>query len=207
MKGRKGPYNTPIHLLFAREYVANGGQGKKAVITVGMSEKSAAQRSSVWLKRDDVKAEIARLMAEADKRATMTAEDVISTYEAIADADIGDVCSWANEDEVVKETVEKDGKTIHQTIHRKGIVFTKPSRDLDPRTRRAIKRVAKTREGFTVEMHDKNAALGRLEAIKDMESVIVKHKHTGSVQFERRIIDSAEDAGEPDSTDQTDRDA
>jgi hypothetical protein len=52
------------HKTFAHAYVLNGGNGKAAAISVGVSEASAAVTANRWLKRSEVKAEVTRLSAE-----------------------------------------------------------------------------------------------------------------------------------------------
>lgn len=52
------------HKTFAHAYVLNGGNGKAAAISAGVSEGSAAVYANRWLKRSEVKAEVVRLSAE-----------------------------------------------------------------------------------------------------------------------------------------------
>lgn len=187
---------SPRAAVFAREYVASGMDAKAAAMAVGVEEERAAAAGSQMLNTVGVRAELEAIYAPALRKAQMTAEDIISEYEAIAQGDITDVISWANE-----ITYEEDG----QTVVIKGAVFTVPSHKLPKHVRRAIQEVRSTANGIVVKMHDKSGALAKLESIIQMPSAVQRHVHTGEgggpietrVTSIRRIVVYPDNDGEP----------
>jgi phage terminase small subunit len=179
--------------LFAREYIVDFN-GAAAAIRAGLPKRSARQRAHEMLQRDDVQARIGELLRVRAKEADLAADDVIGQYKAIALADITDVVSWCNDVET-----SADGKTIIM----KGVVFSRPSHELPPHVRAAIKAVKQTANGVQVEMHDKGGALAKLEAYLRMEGAVQTHRlvghDNGPIQATTRVIFEVVDPASPAS--------
>lgn len=84
--------DRPLNLRearFAAEYVIDLN-GEKAAIRAGYSQRTAIVQASQILTRLNVKAELARLLAERGRRTDITADRVLTEYAKLAFANMGD---------------------------------------------------------------------------------------------------------------------
>lgn len=198
--GRKAHVKlTPEDRLFVDEWFRNGFNATAAARTIFPMTKHPHQAGHARMKKPAVIDEIARRMSEMQDRADLETAEMIRLYENIARADITDVVKWFNAEEIVEE--EESGKKV--TIL-KGVVFTKPSDELPRSITCAIAEVWQTRDGIRVKMHDRNEALKRLEAFRELPSSVQRHEHTGPgggpiphevTKVERVVVDPANSNG------------
>lgn len=182
---------TPEDLLFCDEYMRNGFNSAAAVRNLFPHVGNEHQAGHRRLNKPAVAAEIERRMAEAQKAGDLETAEMIKLYEAIARADITDVVRWANVEEI-----QEDGKTVVL----KGVVFTKPSEELPRHVTCAIAEVWQGPNGIRVKMHDRNEALRRLEAFRELPSAVSRVEVTGRdggpiehevTKVERVVVDPA----------------
>lgn len=76
---------------FFDEWIANGRQGKKAALAVGIADGSAAQRASEWLKLPEFVEELARIDAKARAKSEITVEKQLERLNHIAGCDIAGI--------------------------------------------------------------------------------------------------------------------
>ncbi|MEQ8394997.1 terminase small subunit [Thalassobaculum sp.] len=177
--------------VFAARYAVNFN-ATEAAIEAGANPKAAKQTGHRWLQLDVVKKKVRAILAVRTAQADLDAEHVLGQYKAIALADITDVVSWCNE-----VTTSEDGKTVVL----RGVVFSKPSHELPPHVRAAIKSVKQTANGIEVVMHDKGGSLEKLEAYLRMEGAVKKHMLVGhdggALQATTRVIIEVVDPANP----------
>jgi phage terminase small subunit len=121
---------------FAREYATNGGNGEKAAIAAGYSEKTARQKAVAILKDPAVVAEIRKITEAGAKRAEITVERIMEELAVGAFADITDFVEW-------------DSKGVR----------LKASSQLDTLKRRGIVEVSETMNGVKIKLMNKLSAL------------------------------------------------
>lgn len=105
---------------FCKEYIKTGN-GTQAIKKAGYTVKNAnvaASKANVLLRKDKIQAEIHRLMAPAEKKAIMDAQEVMELFSAIArgevkdqfglDASLNDRLKAMNE--IAKRTVDIDNR-------------------------------------------------------------------------------------------------
>lgn len=91
-RSKKGPNGEDIDATrrasFLAHWLANGRNGRNSAIAVGVPEKSAATVASTWLKRPEMRAEIARIDNLALERANVTVERVVVELGRIGFVDV-----------------------------------------------------------------------------------------------------------------------
>jgi phage terminase small subunit len=134
-KERKEQPLDDRQMAFCREYIVDFNATKSA-IRAGYSPKSARTTSSRLLAKDNISAEIQRLIQERNKRTEVTADRVIAEFAKIAFADIKDVAEWRKNYVYLRDYNEVDGTLIAE--------------------------VKNTEAGIGVKLHDKMKALEAL---------------------------------------------
>lgn len=122
-------------LTFCREYIVDFNATQSA-IRAGYSERSARTTASRLLAKDNIQAEIRRLVDERNNRTEVTADRVIREFAKIAFADIKDVVEWKKSYVTMKEADRVDGTLIAE--------------------------IKNTENGIGVKLHDKMKALEAL---------------------------------------------
>lgn len=135
----------------------------------GYSEKTAYSMGHELLKKPEIAEAIQAAKDERAQRTEITVDRVLQELAAIAFANTRDVVKWGVkevafgfDDEGRRLPAEKIGDaTVVQYIPSP---FADPvnAEDLTPALAAAVKKVGLGQNGFTIEMHDKMAALARL---------------------------------------------
>jgi phage terminase small subunit len=107
---------TLLECKFAAEYVANGGNGIKAVKknSPGYADKPASSRAANLLKKNRVKAEIARLMAEVEKNAIMKADEAERILDSIIRANPKDYVTEIGAPKPLKDLTREQAWAIEE---------------------------------------------------------------------------------------------
>ncbi|OWY05159.1 hypothetical protein B6V75_03225 [Thioclava sp. F1Mire-8] len=84
---------TPKQAAFCAEYIIDL-DATKATIRAGYSERTAGQQGYNLLQREDVKAEVQRLMTERAERTKVTADEVINELAAIMRAKVSEIVGY-----------------------------------------------------------------------------------------------------------------
>lgn len=148
---------NPQHELFARALAAGGTLGD-AAIAAGYKPTSAPNTGHRLMQREDVAARVAELQQDVCEKYDVTADRVIKEIARIAFGDPRRVMSWAG------TRVERDQKSAGD-----GALALKPGHltltDSDDLTDDDVAMVAEvkvTKEGMSLKLHDKLAALEKL---------------------------------------------
>lgn len=159
---------NPKQKRFCAEYLIDLNAAQ-AAIRAGYSAKTARQIGQRLLTHVDIQAEISRGMKAREERTEITQDRVLQELAKIGFADARDVVNWG-----IKEVAfgfDDEGKrlppdqigdaTVVQYIP---APFVEPVNrdDLPPAVAKAVKKVALTTNGFTIEMHDKVGALQKI---------------------------------------------
>ena len=129
---------TPKQAAFAEAYVLLLN-GTKAAIKAGFAASSAAVTSAKLLKLPRVKAEIAKQQAKLANDFDMSPAKILGELSRIAFANVADYVQWTE-----------------------GTTTLNPSLSLTMAQSAAVGEVKQTRDGVSIKMHDKIAALDRL---------------------------------------------
>lgn len=125
---------TNKQMSFCLEYTLDFN-GKRAAIRAGYSVRTSMEQASRLLRNVKVKNEIQRLRTEIVKKIDVRVEDILSELELIAFSDITEFINY------------KKGKL---TLH----IPNNPTR-----SRRAIRIIQQSNNGFTIKMYNKQTAL------------------------------------------------
>lgn len=96
---------------FCKEYVVDYN-ATQAAIRAGYSEDSAGAQSHKLLKKAEIQLTISKLQNKASKRLEINQDMVIMEIANIAFADIGLICDWDDEGNLVLKDREKMGTAI-----------------------------------------------------------------------------------------------
>lgn len=129
---------NPKQLRFCQEYLVDLN-GTQAAIRAGYSAKTATAIGAEHLTKPHIQAEIQRLQQQRSERLEITADDVLKDLAAIAFTPITSVLTIA------------DGK-----------VTLKPSEEWSDDAHKAVENVRQSKDGFSIKMHSKLDALGKL---------------------------------------------
>lgn len=148
---------SSAHARFVREYLIDLN-GKAAYQRTYPSCKSdAAARAKAWqlLQREDVRAELAKLEEQQWRELEISERRVLRELAAIGFSNVADVLD-------VRQAGA--GYTEDDEFVPPGPRVSMPTdlRDLPRHVQAAVKKVAETKEGFRLEMHDKLTALEKL---------------------------------------------
>ncbi|OOY20873.1 hypothetical protein BMI86_10225 [Thioclava sp. DLFJ5-1] len=144
---------TPKQAAFCAEYIIDL-DATKAAIRAGYSERTAGQQGYNLLQREDVKADVQRLMTERAERTKVTADEVINELAAIMRAKVSDTLSWGTRPVTLKVGIAPIDLPYVDAID---------SADLSPETLAAVSEVSLSDKGaFKIKMHDKVAAIDKL---------------------------------------------
>ncbi len=177
---------NPRHELFAQER-AKGLSYAAAYVAAGFKPHTGnAYRLS---QNESVKARVIEILQGAAERSGVTVDRVINELAKIGFADIRRVVKWG---ESVAVRQEDDGDVV--VAHDVALLS---SAEIDDDIAGAIAEVRKTKEGLSVKLHDKRAAL--VDLGKHLGMFVDKQEITGpnggplQVQrIERVIVDPAE---------------
>jgi phage terminase small subunit len=129
---------NPKQLRFCTEYLLDLN-GTQAAIRAGYSQKTAASIAEQHLRKLEIQAEIQRLQAQRSQRLDITADHVLKDLAALAFTPITDVLSV------------EDGK-----------VTLKDSSEWSEEAHKAVESVRQSKDGFSIKMANKLAALEKL---------------------------------------------
>jgi phage terminase small subunit len=129
---------NPKQQRFCQEYLVDLN-GTQAATRAGYSFKTASSQSERLLRNVEVQAEIQRLQMQRSERLEITADDVLKDLAAIAFTPITEVLTIA------------DGK-----------VTLKPLEEWSDYAHKAVENVRQSKDGFSLKMHSKLAALEKL---------------------------------------------
>ncbi len=144
---------TPKQQRFVDHYLVDLN-ATKAALAAGYSEKTAKSAASRLLTNVNVRAEIDQRNATLATQLEVTRDRVINEIARIAFGDITDVIKWGRIKVAVSEATE-----IPEAVYDIDLV---PSDELSEDATRAIAEIRRTRDGVTVKMHNKLAALEAL---------------------------------------------
>lgn len=156
---RKGIGLTLRQTIFVKEYLIDQN-ATRAAITAGYSKKSAATQGHDNLKIPEIAAEIKKGFAAKLKRTRKRAENQEFTKER-----------WLQEVRTVALANMDDFATVEEIFtsngrrgKRSGYTGVRAvlSKDRAPRLGRAIKKLSETKNGISIELHSKQAALDTL---------------------------------------------
>lgn len=171
---------APLHARFVREYLTDLN-ARAAARRAGYSERSAHDTGSRLLQRDDVRAEIARLEEARWLRLDISADRVDRELAAVGFSNLADVLQVEEygfeeptapaapdapvpEGEQKAEGEQEPEDELFDLPPAYGLRVRMPTdlRSLPRHVQAAVKKVAETKDGFRIEMHDKLAALDKL---------------------------------------------
>ena len=166
---------NPQHELFAQE-LAKGAPYCLAYERAGYAKHSSnAKRLS---ENEDIKARVTEFLAKAVENTGITVERIARELAKIGFANLTDVVDWGD-----AIAVKKDDDSDEVLVQ--GVVI-KPSVELSPEIASAICEIRKTKDGLSIKMHDKRAALVDLGRYLGMfvDKTEVTGKDGGAVKFE-----------------------
>lgn len=167
--GSSKPNKAARIALFIAAYVGNGGNGTKAALAAGYSEKNARTQASVMLKNPGIAKQLQEfrdgIVAKATHECGLTVEKTMREIARLTYSDIGRI-------------IGKDGKILLP-------------HELDDDTRAAVSSFKIDEYGrIEYKFWDKNSASDKAAKILDMYSA-EKVEHSGEVtQITRRLIDA-----------------
>jgi phage terminase small subunit len=129
---------NPKQQRFCEEYIVDLN-ATQAAIRAGYSARTASSIAEKLLRKAEIQTEIQRLQNERSQRLAITADEVLLDLAAIAFTPITDVLTVA------------DGK-----------VTLLDSSEWSNNAHKAVESVRRTKDGFSIKMHSKLDALGKL---------------------------------------------
>lgn len=161
---------NPKQLKFVAAYTSGPtmGNGAKSAVKAGFSKLTADD----LLASPGVRKAIDDIRAEAEAMSKIGKAKAMAALGRIAFTDIREIITWST---VVEETGEVDENGVHETRTRTEVVLTDWAK-LNPSAAAAIAEIRQTKDGLSVKMHSKVAALTELGRHL---GVAQKFAHTG----------------------------
>lgn len=147
---------TPKQKKFCDEYLIDLN-ATQAAIRAGYSKKTAKEIAAQNLSKLNIQEYIGERQKEREKRTEITQDNVLRELAAIAFAKESDFAKVVERDSV--HTIEKEDGTLIEIHYITDGVRITPTDQLSEQNKKALAGIKRTRNGISVETHDKTKAL------------------------------------------------